>query len=92
MYYCSPVAGERYYLQLLLTVVRKLQSFKDLYWHEGVCYLTYWAACVAYSLAEDDEEWFQCFTEAVLFTLSRRLQMLFVTALHHKLLGDPLAI
>jgi hypothetical protein len=31
VYYCSPIVGEQYYLQLLLTAVRGPQSFKDLY-------------------------------------------------------------
>ena len=92
MYYCSPLAGERYYLRLLLTVVRGPRSFEDLYWHEGVRYPTYRAACVAYGLAEDDQEWFQCFEEAVHFTKGHGLRMLFITALRHELLGDPLAI
>ena len=30
MYFCSPLQGERYYLRLLLTVVRGAQSFADL--------------------------------------------------------------
>ena len=41
MYHCSPVSGERYYLRLLLTVVRGAKSFADLYEVEGVRYSTY---------------------------------------------------
>lgn len=36
MYHCSPVAGEKFYLRLLLTVVRKAKSFEEVYDFEGV--------------------------------------------------------
>ena len=92
MYYCSPLAGERYYLRLLLTVVRGPQSFTDLYRHNGIAYPTYRAACIAWGLAEDDQEWFHCIEEAALFTSGSGLRMLLVTALRLELLGDPLTI
>jgi hypothetical protein len=92
MYYCSPIAGERYYLRLLLTVVRGPKSFEELYWYEDVRYPTYRSACVARGLAEDDKEWFQCFTEAVVFTPGHGLRMLLITALLQDLIGDELAI
>ena len=81
MYYCSPVSGERYYLRLLLTVVRGTKSFTDLYEVEGVRYPTYQTACIARGLAENDQEWFQCFDEAILFTTTSGLRTLFLTGL-----------
>jgi hypothetical protein len=92
MYHCSPVSGERYYLRLLLTVVRGPRSFTDLYFVEGVRYPTYQAACVARGLAENDQEWFQCFDEAILFTPASGLRTLFLTGLRQRLITDPLAI
>jgi hypothetical protein len=92
MYHCSPVSGERYYLRLLLTVVRGPRSFADLYSVEGVRYPTYQAACIARGLAENDQEWYQCFDEAVLFALAGSLRTLFVTGLRQRLIADPLAI
>lgn len=58
MYHCSPISGEWYYLQLLLTVVRGPRSFADPYFVEGVRYPTYQAACIARGLAENDQEWY----------------------------------
>jgi hypothetical protein len=92
IYHCSPVSGERYYLRLLLTVVRGPRSFTDLYFDEDVRYPTYQAACIARGLAENDQEWFQCFDEAVLFTLAGGLRTLFLTGLRQRLMADPLAI
>jgi hypothetical protein len=58
MYHYSPISGEKYYLRLLLTVVRGSRSFTDLYFVEGVRYPTYQAACIARGLAENDQEWY----------------------------------
>ncbi len=41
MYYYSLVLGERYYLRLLLIVVRGPRSFADLYTVNSICYPTY---------------------------------------------------
>jgi hypothetical protein len=41
IYHYSPVSGERYYLRLLLIVIRGPQSFTDLYSFDGVRYPTY---------------------------------------------------
>ena len=92
MYHCSPVSGEKYYLRLLLTVVRGPRSFADLYMFEDVRYPTYHAACIARGLAENDQEWFQCFDEAILFTPASGLRTLFLMGLRHRLIADPLAI
>jgi hypothetical protein len=92
MYHCSPISGERYYLRLLLTVIRGPRSFTDPYFVEGVRYPTYQAACIARGLAENDQEWYQCFDEAVLFTPAGGLRTLFLTGLRQRLFADPLAI
>jgi hypothetical protein len=54
IYYYSPVSGERFYLRLLLIVIRGPRSFNELYLVEGVRYPTYYAACIARGLAEND--------------------------------------
>ena len=54
IYYYSPVSGERYYLRLLLTVVRGPRSFEELFVVDGVRYPTYYAAYIARGLAEND--------------------------------------
>lgn len=56
MYFVSVNAGDRYYLRLLLTVVRGPMSFEHLRTVNGVVHPTYRAACVALGLLEDDGE------------------------------------
>jgi hypothetical protein len=76
----------------LLTVVPGPQSFDELYLVDGVRYPTYYAACIARGLAESDQEWFQCFDEAVLFTTGHGLRTLFLTRVRQQLIADPRAI
>lgn len=92
IWHCSPTAGERYYLRLLLTAVYGPTSFTDLYDFEGITYPTYHAACISRGLAENDQEWFQCFDEAKEFTSGHGLRMLFVTGLCFSMIADPPAI
>lgn len=92
MYSCNPVAGERYYLRLLLTVARGPTSFADLYNVAGTTYPTYQAACIARGLADNDQEWFHCFSEAALFTPAHGLRTMFLVGLRQRLLADPLSI
>ena len=92
IYHCSPVSGERYYLRLLLTAVPGPRSFDELYMVDGVRHLTYHAACIARGLAENDQEWFQCLDEAVLFTTGYALRTLFLTGIRQQLIADPRAI
>lgn len=81
MYTCSPLAGERYYLRLLLTTVCGPQSFEDLYEFDGVTYPTYYAACVARNLCRDDKEWFHFFNEAKVYTSGYGLRSIFISGL-----------
>ena len=66
IYFASPNSGERFYLRLLLTVVKGPTSFENLRTVSGVVYDTFKSACVARGLLEDDEEWIQCLREATL--------------------------
>lgn len=92
IYHCNPLSGERYYLRMLLTAVCGPQSFADLYNFEGVTYPTYHAACIAQGLADNDQEWFQCFEEAILFTSGSGLRMLFLMGIGSNMIADPLEI
>ncbi|XP_052200448.1 uncharacterized protein LOC127806909 isoform X1 [Diospyros lotus] len=60
MYFASPNCGERFYLRLLLTVVKGPKSFQSLRTVDNVVHDTFKLACVARGLLEDDEEWIQC--------------------------------
>ncbi|KAG1501484.1 hypothetical protein G6F53_011072 [Rhizopus delemar] len=89
MYYCTPTAGERFFLRLLLTVVRGPTSFESLKTVNGVVYSTFREACQALHLIEDDQEWFKCFSETVEFVSGSSLRSLFVSALLFQELNEP---
>lgn len=59
MYFIKPTAGEQFYLRTLLTVVKGPTSFDDLRRIPGQQQLlpTFYAACLARGLLEDDGEW-----------------------------------
>jgi hypothetical protein len=81
MYYVHPASGERFYLRLLLTVVKGPTSFEDVQRHEGRLYPTCKSACIARGLLEDDNEWVQCLQEAAHMQTGRQLRQLFATIL-----------
>ncbi|PIA50577.1 hypothetical protein AQUCO_01200042v1 [Aquilegia coerulea] len=64
MYFANPNSGERFYLRLLLTVVKGPDSFESLYVVGNTKYNTYREACLARGLLEDDNEWDKCIDEA----------------------------
>ena len=76
---------------MLLTIIQGPQSFEDLCTIDNIVYPTFQAVCLTRGL-EDNQEWINCFTEAVLFSTSFTLRMLFVTALLHGEITDPLNI
>jgi hypothetical protein len=79
MYYAHPSAGERFYLRLLLTVVKGATSYEALRTFQDVLYPTFREACIAYGLTEDDNEWHQCLEEAKHMAVGRQMRHLFVT-------------
>lgn len=89
MYHCSPNAGERFYIQLLLTVCVGPVSFEDLRTHDGILYPTFKAACNARGLLKDDHEWHHAFEESVGSAIGAQLRTLFVVALTSGTLNDP---
>ncbi|KAA6408564.1 MAG: atp-dependent dna helicase pif1 [Lasallia pustulata] len=89
IYHCHPFGGEKYYLQLLLTVVRGPQSFEHLRTVNGLIYSTFQTACLARGLLQDNNEWILCFTEAVQFSSRYSLRALFVMALIHGDITNP---
>ena len=77
MYFASPNEGERFYLRLLLTVVKGPQSYEWLRTVNGVLHPSFKAACIAIGLLEDDNEWIQCLTEAAVMKTGAQLRSLF---------------
>jgi len=83
MVYISPTAGERLYLQMLLTVIRGPKSFADLLHIDGqdTPSSTFHDACIRHGLLEDDGEWMMCFDEAHDIHTGHSLRNLFTTIL-----------
>ena len=92
MWSASPFNGERYYLRLLLTVVRGARSFEDLRTVDGVEYPTFKGACITLRLLEDDGEWIAMFRDGQAFMTGRAFRHLFALALQHTTLTHPLGI
>ena len=89
IYHCNPFMKEKYYLRLLLTVVRGSQSFEDLRTVSEYLCPTFKEACKLLGLLEDNQEWQHCFSEAIIFASGHSLHVLFVTALFFGTVIDP---
>ena len=83
MYFVGPSGGERFYMRMLLTVIRGPTSFDDLCTFDGVLYNSFKSACIARGLLDSDEQWDRSLTEAVLWQNGSQLQELFVCILLH---------
>jgi hypothetical protein len=89
MYYAHPSSGERFYIRLLLTVVKGAKGFEHLRTFEGTVHPTFKAACIAHGLLEDDSEWCQCLQEAKDMQMGAQLRQLFVTIMCDCAAAEP---
>nr|GEW99059.1 hypothetical protein [Tanacetum cinerariifolium] len=64
IYYVTHSMGEKYYLRMLLNVVRGCISWEEICTVDGIEYPTYKATYKAYMLLGDDVEWVQAITDA----------------------------
>lgn len=92
MYHCNLLAGEKFYLRLLLTMVYSLQSFEHLCTINSVIHDIFREAAIAMGLTHDNRKWIDTFTEAITFASGESLQRLLITALVHGGLADAVAI
>jgi hypothetical protein len=81
LYYVHPSVGERYFLRMLLLVVKGAMGYEDVRRYNGVLYSTFKDACSARGLLGDDQEWYDAFDEAAAWATSPQLRQLFVTML-----------
>ena len=88
MYFIKPTAGKQFYLRTLLTVVKGPKSSDDLRRVPGHRdpLPTFYAACIAQGLLEDDGEWWLCLQEACDLQTGTQVRHLFSTFL---LFGPP---
>lgn len=89
IYYVPPTTGEKYYLRMLLNIVRGSCSYEDIRTVNGVLYPTYKEACYALGLLEDDKEWDDCIKEAATWGNGSQLRQLFSTILLHCEVVNP---
>lgn len=89
IYYVPPTAGEKYYLRMLLNIVRGCSSYEQIRTVNGVLYSTFKEACYALGLLEDDKEWDDCLKEAATWATGTQLRQLFSTILLHCDVVDP---
>jgi hypothetical protein len=88
IYYVHPSVGERYYIRMLLFIVKGAQSYEALHTYNNTTYTTFKEACNARGLLNDDEEWYNAFDEATSWATSNQLGQLFVTMLLFSEIGD----
>jgi hypothetical protein len=81
MFYVGPTAGERFYLRILLMIVKGPKSFDNLKSVNGGICETFHEACVRRGLLEDDGEWEICLRDAAEIKTSSQLRHLFTTLL-----------
>ncbi|KAG2596891.1 hypothetical protein PVAP13_5KG209907 [Panicum virgatum] len=81
LYYVNPAEGERFYLRMLLMIVKGATSYADLRTYNGTVYETFKEACAARGLLNDDNEWYNTFEEATKWATPSQLRDLFVTML-----------
>jgi hypothetical protein len=60
MTYVGPTAGERFYLRLLLMVVKGPGLFEDLRTINSQMFKTFHGACLKHGLLEDNGKWQMC--------------------------------
>ncbi|CAN1164070.1 hypothetical protein LINPERPRIM_LOCUS32980 [Linum perenne] len=79
IYNCPPSSNERFYLRMLLHIVKGCTSFEEIRTVNDVQYDSFQAACNAYGILTDDGEWHNCLHEVSFTATPKQMRMLFVT-------------
>ncbi|GLT90737.1 hypothetical protein SLE2022_086550 [Rubroshorea leprosula] len=88
--YAHPTSGERYYLRILLNVVRGPRTYEQLKNVNGTQHTTFKQACYAFGLISDDKEWNDAIDEARHWAIGPQLRELFITILLFCEVNDPI--
>ncbi|CAN1274844.1 ATP-dependent DNA helicase PIF1 [Linum perenne] len=78
LYYCHPSSKDRFYLRMLLHVVKGCTSFDDIKTVNGIVYKSFKDACGAYGFLSDDGEWNQCLQEVANTASARQMDILYM--------------
>nr|XP_012563438.1 unnamed protein product [Hydra vulgaris] len=89
MYKVSPT-GELFFLRLLLLKAKGASSWEDLHTVNGIVLETFREACVFNGLLQDDTEWQNTLSEAVLTRMRKQIRQLFSIILTFCESDDPL--
>jgi hypothetical protein len=87
MYFARPSQSKRFYLRILLHVVKSPKSYEDLKrFGREEPWATFKEACLARGLLADDNEWHLCMTEAATFQTGSQYRQLFCSIIcnHHE--------
>ncbi|XP_077221930.1 uncharacterized protein LOC143855742 [Tasmannia lanceolata] len=84
---CNPSSGERFYLRMLLNIVRSPRSYKEIRTLNGVTHPTFKSACLG--LLDGDKEWHDAINEASQWATAAQLRELFVTLLLFCEIANP---
>lgn len=84
-----PNAGDRYYLRILVSLVKGPTCYDDLYTVGETKYDTFQAACLARGWLDGDKEWQDAITEASQFCMPKCLRHMFVLILIFCFVSDP---
>lgn len=79
--YAHPNSGERYFLRMLLNIVRGATSYEDIRTVNGIVHPSFKAVCLARGLLADDSEWNEALTEASTSASARQLRDMFCSIL-----------
>ncbi|PWZ44009.1 ATP-dependent DNA helicase PIF1 [Zea mays] len=88
LYYVNPAEGERFYLRMLLMIVKGAKNYEDIRTYNGILYQTFKEACAARGLLDDDNEWYRTYQEATNWATSFQLRNLFVIMLTYCQIKD----
>lgn len=81
VFFVHPGAGERYYLRMLLNVIKGATSYEHLRTINGIAHNSFKEACAALGLLSDDREWEECIAEAGRVQTGAQLRGLFAIIL-----------
>jgi hypothetical protein len=83
LYFVAPTAGERFFLRMLLTNVAGPTLWQHLRTFNGVEHPSFYDACLAWGLLQNDNEWQQCLEEASTISTGDALCHLFAIIMRH---------
>eukprot|EP00268_Persea_americana_P006468 TRINITY_DN12332_c0_g1_i5.p1 TRINITY_DN12332_c0_g1~~TRINITY_DN12332_c0_g1_i5.p1 ORF type:complete len:282 (+),score=30.50 TRINITY_DN12332_c0_g1_i5:245-1090(+) len=92
LYYAHPTSSERYYLRMLLHIIRGATSYGDLRTVDGETHTSFKLACIALGLLSDDSEWDIALTETSQWATAYQLRNMFAEMLLFCEVSNPLHI